>query len=149
VGLALLLWPACAAGGFLGAVVGVVLGAVDDDTGGWAAIGWGFVGSILGVAVGAGILGWLWALVCRRRRLLPIVGLVLLAGVGAAVGFPLIVAVPGSSNDALRIAACSVIVVVVTTLVFLVGRSARPRSAGSPVASGDGLRPAGQRGGDQ
>jgi hypothetical protein len=138
VALTVLLWPACAAGGFLGAVVGVVAGAIGDQTGGWAALGWAFVGSIVGVAAGAGLLGWIWAVVCHRRRLMPAFGLLVLLGIAAVIGLPTIVAVPGSSNDALRIAVCCAIVVVVTALTFVLGRLVGPRPVS--VASSEPAR---------
>jgi hypothetical protein len=130
--LAVLLWPACAVGAVIGAIVGTILGAVGDRNGGWAALGWAFVGCVIGVAVGGLLLGWIWAAVTNRRRLLPALSVMLLPGAGVAVGLPLILPVPGSSNDTLRIAVCCIIVVLVTALVFLVGRSAAPRR---PVAA--------------
>lgn len=129
--LAVLLWPACAAGAVLGAVLGTILGAVGDRNGGWAALGWAFVGCVIGVAVGGLLLGWIWAAVTGRRRLLPALAVMLLPGAGVAVGLPMILAVPGSSNDTLRITVCCAIVVLVTALVFAVGFAARPRT-GAP-----------------
>lgn len=136
--LAVLLWPACAVGAVIGAVLGTVLGAVGDRTGGWAVLGWAFVGFVIGVAVGGLLLGWIWAAVTGRRRLVPTLAAALLPGVGVAIGLPMILSVPGSSNDALRIAICGAIVVVVTALVFLVGRTATPRrttAARTPVGA--------------
>lgn len=132
--LAVLLWPACAAGAFLGMVVGVILGAVGDNSG-WAALGWGFVGCILGVAVGGLLLGWIWAIACHRRRALPIIAVTLLPTIGTLVGLPLILAVPGSSNDGLRIILTLGIVVAVTALVYLVGRVARERGTSQGVSA--------------
>lgn len=123
--LAVLLWPACAAGAVAGGLLAAIAGGVSGKADGWAALGWAFFGSIIGVAIGGLLLGWIWAIVTRRRRLLPALATMALPGAGAAIGFPLIIAVPGSSNDLLRILACCVIVVAVTALVFLVGRAAR------------------------
>ncbi len=124
--LAVLLWPACAAGAVVGALLAAIAGGLSGKADGWAALGWAFLGSIIGVAVGGLLLGWVWAIATRRRRLLPALATMVLPGAGAAIGFPLIIAVPGSSNDLLRIVACGVIVAAVTALVFLVGRTARP-----------------------
>jgi hypothetical protein len=132
--LAVLLWPACAACAVLGAILSAILGAVGDRTGGWAALGWAFVGCVLGVGVGGLLLGWIWAAVTNRRRLLPALAVMLLPGAGVVVGLPLILPVPGSSNDALRITVCCAIVVLVTALVFVVGYAARPRTVVSEAA---------------
>lgn len=131
--LAALLWPACAIGATIGAVVGVIAGSIGDPVG-WAAIGWGFIGVVLGVAVGGLLLGWIWAIVCERRKALPILAVTLLPTVGVVVGLVLILPVPGTDADGLRIAGACAIVVIVTVAIYLVGRAAPGRAAHQGVS---------------
>ena len=127
--LSALLWPACLAGGSVGSVVGIIAGSAGSKPAEWWALGWGFLGAIVGFGVGAGLLGWIWALACGRRRLLPTAALAVLTGVGAGAGLTLLLPVPGSGSDVLRIVASCVIVVLVTALVFLIGRRTPARDA--------------------
>lgn len=129
--LTVLFLPAAVIGAFAGALIGAILGAAGDSGGGWAALGWGLLGAVIGIAAGAGLLGWVWATVCGRRRILPTLGLFLLAGAGSIGALVLISRVPGSDEDALRIAGSIVIGVAALSLTYLIGMRTPPRAIAS------------------
>jgi hypothetical protein len=127
--LTALLWPACLAGAFLGALIGVITGAAGDRNGGWMALAWGVVGIMIGTAIAAGLLGWIWAHACGRTRWLPAVVLTILLGIGGTSILMLLSRVPGSDQDLPRITGSIVIAVVVTSLTFVIGRRTPQRPA--------------------
>jgi hypothetical protein len=133
--LTALLWPACLAGAFLGALIGVIMGAAGDRNGGWMALAWGVVGIVIGAAIAAGLLGWIWAHACGGTRWLPAVALTILLGVGGTSILVLLSRVPGSDQDVPRIIGSTVIAVVVTALTFVIGRRTPPRSAPRKAAA--------------
>lgn len=133
--LTALLWPACLAGAFLGALIGVITGAAGDRNGGWMALAWGVVGIMIGTAIAAGLLGWIWAHACGRTRWLPAVALTILLGIGGTSMLVLLSRVPGSDQDLPRIVGGIVIAVVVTALTFVIGRRTPPRPVPSTSAA--------------
>lgn len=137
VALTVLLLPVVALGGFVGATVGTILGA-QAGNGGWEALIYGLLGSVVGGAVLAGLLGFIWATICKRRRLLPTAVLFLLAGLGSIGALVLISRVPGSGQDSLRIAASVGIGVAALAVAYVIGLRTPPRAAAADARRREG-----------
>lgn len=120
--LTALLWPVCVVGAFLGALIGMITGSVGDNSGGWMALAWAILGSIIGIAGAGGLLGWIWAHVCGRKRWIPTLALLILPGFGGTGILVLLSRVSQSEQDVLRIVGIVAIVAVVTSCTFFIGK---------------------------